>query len=131
MTEQKLMLIAMESIACGRTLACLDCVDELCEKPTAGPGIINEGGSSTQWRLEAQKMTIGHPIKCATFKHVDYFRNVFDTMQEAANYYNRHNQHMRPMGPATDWISDWDPTTKMRYVVRRQCRGLVGYLESF
>jgi hypothetical protein len=52
------------------------------------------------------------------FEHVGYMRSVFTTKRKAESYYNMHNPHMRPLNSHKTWVSDWDPQTKYRYVVR-------------
>lgn len=43
----------------------------------------------------------------------------FKTKKNAASYYNRHNPHMRPLnGDNNYYRSDWDPNTKLLYIVR-------------
>ena len=54
-------------------------------------------------------------------KHIGYMKGKFKTKKDAASYYNRHNPHMRDLD-AYDSIdiyrSDWDPNTKLLYIVR-------------
>ena len=44
-------------------------------------------------------------------------KGVFKTKEDAASYYNRHNPRMRPLN-AHNYKSDWDPNTKLLYIVR-------------
>ena len=55
------------------------------------------------------------------FVHVGYMKMLFKTKKMAEEYYNMHNPHMRPLNAYNTWISDWDPETKFRYIVRRNC----------
>ena len=53
------------------------------------------------------------------FKHVGYMDKVFKSEKRACKYYRKHNRHMRPIGVFGVMWSDWDPETKLRYVVRQ------------
>jgi hypothetical protein len=50
--------------------------------------------------------------------HVGYMNYVFKTKTRAAEYYNRYNPHMKSLSKNSKWVSDWDPDTHLRYVVR-------------
>jgi hypothetical protein len=50
--------------------------------------------------------------------HVGYMDKLFKTKQEAINYYNLHNSHMRRLNAFGASRSDWDPNTQLLYVVR-------------
>ena len=50
--------------------------------------------------------------------HKGYMNIVFETMQDAANYYNKFNPHMPQLNNKTNWCSDWDPETYLLYIVR-------------
>lgn len=52
------------------------------------------------------------------YKHVGYMDLVFKTKTKAAEYYNIHNPHMRPLNAHGYWCSDWDPQTRLCYIVR-------------
>ena len=49
--------------------------------------------------------------------HVGYMDKVFPTKEEAAEYYDEHNPHMRALNAHGEWRSDWDPETHLMYVV--------------
>lgn len=51
-------------------------------------------------------------------KHIGYMKGKFKTKKDAVSYYNRHNQHMRCLNAHNNYISDWDPNTKLLYIVR-------------
>jgi hypothetical protein len=55
----------------------------------------------------------------AKLKHVGYINKIFQSKQEAANYYDFHNPHMRNLNAHKTWRSDWDPDTKLMYIVRK------------
>jgi hypothetical protein len=52
-------------------------------------------------------------------KHIGYIDEIFSTKKEASEYYNRFNPHMRSLNAYNTWRSDWDPDTKLMYIVRR------------
>jgi hypothetical protein len=51
-------------------------------------------------------------------KHVGYMKGTFKTKKDAVSYYDRHNPHMRSINAHGDFCSDWDPNTKLLYIVR-------------
>ena len=52
-------------------------------------------------------------------KHIGYMKGKFKTKKDAVSYYNRHNPHMRSLnGYYAYYRSDWDPNTKLLYIVR-------------
>jgi hypothetical protein len=52
-------------------------------------------------------------------KHIGYMKGKFKTKKDAVSYYNRHNPHMRSLnGDGNNYRSDWDPKTKLLYIVR-------------
>ena len=51
--------------------------------------------------------------------HIGYMNKVFDTKQDAVDYYDRHNPHMRSINAHGDYHSDWDPNTRLLYNVRQ------------
>ena len=52
-------------------------------------------------------------------KHIGYMKGKFKTKKDAVSYYNRHNPHMRSLnGDDNNYSSDWDPNTKLLYIVR-------------
>ena len=42
----------------------------------------------------------------------------FKTKKDAVSYYDKHNPHMRSLNALKTYISDWDPNTKLLYIVR-------------
>ena len=57
--------------------------------------------------------------QCAPrIEHVGYMRAHFRTKKDAANYYDRHNPHMRNLNAHNTWRSDWDPNDHLLYIVR-------------
>jgi hypothetical protein len=52
-------------------------------------------------------------------EHIGYMNKIFATKQEACDYYDVHNPHMRSLNAHNTWQSDWDPTTKLLYIVRK------------
>jgi hypothetical protein len=51
-------------------------------------------------------------------RHVGYMKGYFKTKDDAVSYYDRHNPHMRSLNARGDYRSDWDPNTKLLYIVR-------------
>jgi hypothetical protein len=45
---------------------------------------------------------------------------VFKTKKEASDYYDKFNPHMRSLNAHNTWRSDWDPNTKLMYIVRKR-----------
>jgi len=52
------------------------------------------------------------------FKHIGYMKGHFKTKKDAVSYYDRHNPHMRSLNAHNTYKSDWDPNTKLLYIVR-------------
>jgi hypothetical protein len=52
-------------------------------------------------------------------KHVGYMRAKFKTKEDACSYYDRYNPHMRRLNAYNTYASDWDPATRLWYVVRK------------
>ena len=52
--------------------------------------------------------------------HVGYMNATFRTRNDAAAYYDgHHNGRMRPLNAHGTWESDWDPDTRLKYIVRK------------
>ena len=72
--------------------------------------------------LEVQKYNINglidFPIYNGKCEHIGYMNKVFKTKQEASNYYDKHNPHMRNLNAHENWRSDWDPKNCLMYIVR-------------
>ena len=54
-------------------------------------------------------------------EHVGYMKVKFKTKEEAYQYYDINNKHMRPINLYDTGISDIDPKTNLAYIVRRDC----------
>jgi hypothetical protein len=52
-------------------------------------------------------------------EHIGYMNGRFKTKNDACSYYNRHNPHMRQLNAHNTYRSDWDPNTKLLYIVRK------------
>lgn len=63
-------------------------------------------------------------------EHVGYMKAKFRTKKDACSYYDKHNPHMRKMNQFKTYQSDWDPQTKLMYIVRKDY-GLVDTIEPF
>jgi len=62
--------------------------------------------------LEVQRFNNGES------EHIGYINNLFNTKEEACNYYDKYNPHMRSLNAHDTWCSDWDPRTRLMYIVR-------------
>jgi hypothetical protein len=74
--------------------------------------------------LEVQKFTSGGKSEVAIqmngiFTHIGYMDKIFLSKQEACDYYDIYNKHMRSLNAHGTWSSDWDPYSRLRYVVRK------------
>jgi hypothetical protein len=61
---------------------------------------------------------ITHPEWNGKKEHIGYMNKIFTTKQKACDYYHMHNPHMRKISATFNWKSDWDPETKLLYVIR-------------
>lgn len=57
--------------------------------------------------------------KGGKYEHIGYMKAKFKTKNDACTYYNRHNPHMRGLNAHKTYRSDWDPNTKLFYIVRK------------
>lgn len=53
-------------------------------------------------------------------EHVGYMNKIFKTKQEASDYYDKFNPHMRSLHAHNSWRSDWDPSSYLMYIVRER-----------
>ena len=51
------------------------------------------------------------------FRHVGYLNKIFLTKEDACDYYDYNNKHMKKICRES-YKSDWDPVTQLRYVIR-------------
>lgn len=51
-------------------------------------------------------------------KHIGYMKGKFKTKKDAVSYYDKNNPHMRSIHARNTYCSDWDPNTKLLYIVR-------------
>jgi hypothetical protein len=74
--------------------------------------------------LEVQKMNIkGHidyPDWNGNSEHIGYVNKLFNTKQEASDYYDKFNPHMRSLNAHKKWCSNWDPDSGLMYIVRKR-----------
>ena len=74
--------------------------------------------------LEVQKMDLiyhnAYPEWNGKSEHIGYINKVFKTKQEASDYYDKFNPHMRSLNAHKNWCSDWDPNTYLMYIVRER-----------
>jgi hypothetical protein len=64
------------------------------------------------------------------YEHIGYMKSKFKTKKEACEYYDKHNPHMRQLNAHNTYKSDWDPVTKLSYIVRKDYM-LIGTAEPF
>jgi hypothetical protein len=57
-------------------------------------------------------------IEMEGYKHIGYTKALFNFRNEAADYYNTYNPHMRKLNAHRNWVSDWGKNTNLRYIVR-------------
>ena len=78
----------------------------------------NEEQQADRYVLEVLQFIIekdgAHPVK----SHIGYMKGKFKTKKDAVSYYDKHNPHMRSLNAHNSYISDWDPNTKLLYIVR-------------
>ena len=51
-------------------------------------------------------------------EHIGYMNKIFKTKKEASDYYDKYNSHMRSLNAHNNWCSDWDPNTRLMFIVR-------------
>lgn len=52
------------------------------------------------------------------FTHIGYMKRRFRDKNEACIYYDANNKHMRRLNAHNNFKSDWDPDTRLAYIVR-------------
>ena len=60
----------------------------------------------------------GWLVQGGKIKHMGYMKGNFKTKEDAVSYYDRYNPHMRSLNAHNKYSSDWDPNTKLLYIVR-------------
>ena len=83
------------------------------------------------WILEVVRFITDQHEKCGKLEHIGFMKARFRTRQNAASYYDRHNQHMRGLNAHDTWESDWDPVTKLKYIVRQERSSFTQTIEPF
>lgn len=64
------------------------------------------------------------------YTHVGYMKPIFQTIDDACTYYDRHNPHMRSLNAHSTLCSDWDPQTYCAYIIRENhhiCPSIPGF----
>ena len=72
----------------------------------------------------------GWRVKGGKLEHVGYMKAKFKTKADAVSYYDRHNPHMRSLNAHNTYCSDWDPETKLMYIVREDF-GINDHIDPF
>lgn len=66
--------------------------------------------------LEVQRFDsnghVVHPEWKGKSEHIGYINKLFRTKQEASDYYDKFNPHMRSLNAHSNWRSDWDGILK-------------------
>jgi hypothetical protein len=70
--------------------------------------------------LEVQKFNIDGHNAYPESEHIGYINKVFKTKQEASDYYDKFNPHMRLLNAHKNWCSDYDPNSGLMYIVRER-----------
>ena len=52
-------------------------------------------------------------------RHIGYMKGKFQSKKDCCAYYDRHNPHMRSLNALGNYESDWDPNTRLIYIVCR------------
>jgi hypothetical protein len=68
--------------------------------------------------LEVQKINLAGHNAYPESEHIGYINKVFKTKQEASDYYDKFNPHMRLLNADKNWCSDYDPNSGLMYIVR-------------
>lgn len=58
------------------------------------------------------------------YEHIGYMKAIFRRKKDACMYYREHNPHMREILKHPifkEYISDWDPETRLAYIIRKFC----------
>jgi len=58
------------------------------------------------------------------YEHIGYMKAIFRRKKDACMYYREHNPHMREIRKDpifNEYISDWDPETRLAYIIRKFC----------
>ena len=73
--------------------------------------------------LEVQRYDVYGKIEYPSYngycQHIGYMNKIFNTQEEAGDYYNRFNPHMRKINAFEHWRSNWDPESCLMYIVRK------------
>ena len=75
--------------------------------------------AKAKYVIEVVEFHINEEDNLSELIHVGYMKGKFQTKKDAVSYYDRHNPHMRSLnGDDNTYHSDWDPITKLLYIVR-------------
>ena len=92
--------------------------------------LVENGTLSPEWYFEPQMTTSpenGWVPEVGIYQgklpnkgrfHLGYMKKFFRTREDACEYYDRCNPHMRPLNAHGTYRSDWDPETHLFYIVR-------------
>ena len=86
------------------------------ERAPGGVSELELGPAENGWVLEVGFFQPELPNKGRL--HLGYMKKFFRTKADACEYYDRCNPHMRSLNAHGTYRSDWDPETRLFYVVR-------------
>lgn len=81
--------------------------------------ILDDGDGEDGWKKQGGK-----------FKHIGYMKGLFKRKKDAVSYYDRHNPNLRSLNAHNNYKSDWDPETKLFYIVRDDY-GIIATIDCF
>jgi hypothetical protein len=81
--------------------------------------ILEDGDGEDGWKKQGGK-----------FKHIGYMKGLFKRKIDAVSYYDRHNPNLRSLNAHNNYKSDWDPETKLFYIVRDDY-GIIATIDCF
>ena len=84
--------------------------------------ITSVGGYRKGYTLEVQRydgIMWKHDPSIGKFFHIGYMKALFPNKRVACKYYDKWNEHLRPINFHGTYCSAVDPENKLRYVVRK------------
>lgn len=84
--------------------------------------ITSVGGYRKGYTLEVQRydgIMWKHDPSVGKFFHIGYMKALFPNKRVACKYYDKWNEHLRPINFHGTYCSAVDPENKLRYVVRK------------
>lgn len=63
-------------------------------------------------------------------EHIGFMKMKFETKDDCCSYYDSNNPHMRKLNAHGNYVSDWDPNTKLMYIVCED-HNIIDYILPF